>query len=134
MVMLHLMEDILGWVAVLIVSVILYFKPWFILDSILSIIVSLLVLKGVYQGLKKVVTILMQAFPVGLSMENVKSELTKVKDVLDVHYIQGWSMDEEFHSLTFHVIVPDEKTVKELDAMKITIKSLLFDMKISEQN
>ncbi|OUR96732.1 hypothetical protein A9Q84_10350 [Halobacteriovorax marinus] len=132
MVMLHLMEDILGWVAVLIVSVILYFKPWFILDSILSILVSLMVLKGVYHGLKRVVTILMQAFPTGLSMEKVKTELLKVKDVLDVHYIQGWSMDEESHSLTFHVCVPDAMTVKELDATKITIKALLFDMNITD--
>lgn len=132
MVMLHLMEDILGWIAVLIVSVILYFKPWFILDSILSILVSLMVLKGVYQGLKRVVTILMQAFPVGLSMESVKDELLKVKDVLDVHFIQGWSMDEESHSLTFHVTVPDEMTVKELDATKINIKALLFDMNITD--
>ncbi|PIK13708.1 cation diffusion facilitator family transporter [Halobacteriovorax sp. JY17] len=130
MVMLHLMEDILGWCAVLIVSVVLYFKPWYILDSILSILISLLVLRGVYQGLKKIVTILMQAFPKDLSMETVREKLIEIDGVEDVHFIQGWSMDEESHSLTFHVSVSDELKVKELDRIKIVIKSTLFDMNV----
>ncbi|WP_372655986.1 cation diffusion facilitator family transporter [Halobacteriovorax sp.] len=131
MVMLHLMEDILGWCAVLIVSVVLYFKPWYILDSILSILISLLVLKGVYKGLKRIVTILMQAFPKDLSMDQVKEELIKIEGVEDIHFIQGWSMDEESHSLTFHVSVSDELRVRELDKLKLLIKSALFDMKVS---
>ncbi|CBW25881.1 putative cation efflux system protein [Halobacteriovorax marinus SJ] len=131
MVMLHLMEDLLGWFAVLIVSVVLYFKPWYILDSILSILISLLVLKGVYQGLKRIVTILMQAFPKDLNIDDVKSELIKIDGVEDVHYIQGWSMDEESHSLTFHVSVPDDLLVKDLDLIKKVIKAKLFDMKVS---
>lgn len=131
MVMLHLMEDILGWCAVLIVSVVLYFKPWYILDSILSILISLLVLKGVYKGLKRIVTILMQAFPKDLSMEQVKEELIKIEGVEDIHFIQGWSMDEESHSLTFHVSVSDDLRVRDLDKLKQVIKSTLFDMNVS---
>ncbi len=131
MVMLHLMEDILGWCAVLIVSVVLYFKPWYILDSILSILISLLVLKGVYKGMRRVVTILMQAFPKDLDMDQLKSELIKIDGVEDIHFIQGWSLDEESHSLTFHVSVSDELKVRELDKLKQVIKSRLFDMKVS---
>lgn len=130
MVMLHLMEDLLGWCAVLVVSVVLFFKPWFILDSILSIIISLLVLKGVYKGLKRVVTILMQAFPKDLCMDKIKDELLSIDGVKDIHLIQGWSMDEEFHALTFHIAVPDDLTVRELDQMKKVIKSSLFDMNV----
>ncbi|WP_372654519.1 cation diffusion facilitator family transporter [Halobacteriovorax sp.] len=131
MVMLHLMEDILGWCAVLIVSVVLYFKPWYILDSILSILISLMVLKGVYKGLKRIVTILMQAFPKDLNMDQLKEKLVSIEGVEDVHFIQGWSMDEESHSLTFHVSVDDEMTVKELDRLKEVIKATLFDMNVT---
>ncbi|WP_127716967.1 cation diffusion facilitator family transporter [Halobacteriovorax sp. HLS] len=130
MVMLHLLEDILGWVAVLIVSVVLFFKPWFILDSILSILISLLVLRGVYFGLKKVVSILMQAFPKGVNSQKVTQELLKIDGVLGIHYIQGWSMDEESHSLTFHVSVSEDMKVRELDEMKLKIKAKLYDLSV----
>jgi cobalt-zinc-cadmium efflux system protein len=130
MVMLHLLEDIFGWVAVLIVSIVLFFKPWYILDSILSILVALLVLRGVYAGLKRVVSILMQAFPKGINIEDVKSNLLSIEGVLDIHYIQGWSMDEESHSLSFHVKVSDDMTVRELDVIKKSIKAKLYDYSI----
>jgi cobalt-zinc-cadmium efflux system protein len=130
MVMLHLLEDIFGWVAVFIVSIILFFKPWYILDSILSIFVSLIVLRGVYFGLKKVVSILMQAFPSDLKIENVKNELLKISGVEGIHYIQGWSMDEQSHSLTFHVTVSDDMRVKELDLLKVQIKAILYDLSV----
>lgn len=130
MVMLHLLEDIFGWVAVFVVSIVLFFKPWYILDSILSIVVSLIVLRGVYFGLKKVVSILMQAFPSELKIEKVKEELLKIDGVEGIHYIQGWSMDEQSHSLTFHVTVSDEMIVRDLDKIKLKIKSTLFDMSV----
>ena len=71
MVMYHLLEDLLGWVAVLIVSIILLFKPWFVLDSILSILISLVILRGVYKNLKKVGMIFLQKFPDELELNQI---------------------------------------------------------------
>jgi cobalt-zinc-cadmium efflux system protein len=75
MVMYHMLEDLLGWIAVLIVSVILLFKPWFILDSILSILIALIILRGVYKNLLKVGMIFLQKFPDDIEINKIKQKV-----------------------------------------------------------
>ncbi len=125
MVMYHLLEDLLGWVAVLIVSIILLFKPWFILDSILSILISLLILKGVYKNLIKVGLIFLQKFPDELEFEKLKSEVLDLELVKDIHAVKGWSIDDTTYYLRFHISVPRETQIGLVDELKIKIKQVL---------
>jgi len=125
MVMLHLLEDLLGWVAVLIVSVILLFKPWFILDSILSILISLIILRGVYKNLIKVGMIFLQKFPDDIELDSIISEITKFDLVEDIHAVKGWSLDNETFYLRFHVKVPEDTVIRALDELKVKIKHIL---------
>jgi cobalt-zinc-cadmium efflux system protein len=126
MVMYHLLEDVLGWVAVLIVSIVLLFKPWFILDSILSILVSLVILRGVYKNLMKVGAILVQKFPDDLELDSIRDEIMVFDLVKDIHAIRGWSIDGDSYYLRFHVRVPEETLMKEVDIIKIDIKAILL--------
>lgn len=125
MVMLHLMEDVLGWVAVFIVSIVLMFKPWFMLDSILSILISLVVLRGVYKNILKILPILLQKFPEELKLEQIKKELIEFQLILDIHEFKGWSLDSESFYLRFHVSLPESTTIKEIDELRVTIKAVL---------
>ncbi len=125
MVMLHLFEDILGWVAVLIVSIILLFKPWFILDSILSLVISLIILRGVYKQFKKIGAILLQKFPDDIEIEVLKNHIKEIEHVKDVHAIQGWTLDGEINTLNFHVCIPSNTTMEEADIIKKKIKEYL---------
>ena len=125
MVMLHLFEDILGWVAVFIVSIILLFKPWFILDSVLSLVISLVILRGVYIQFKKIGTILLQKFPDDIEIEVLINHIKEIEHVIDVHAIQGWTLDGEINTLNFHVSVPPITTMEEADKIKKEIKKYL---------
>lgn len=125
MVMLHLLEDILGWVAVLIVSITLLFKPWYILDSILSILISIIILKGVYGNLKKVVLILLQKFPDELELSEIKETILKIDSVQSVHAIKGWSIDDETFYLRCHICVPGTLVMNEVDKIKHKVKDVL---------
>ncbi len=125
MVMYHLLEDLLGWFAVLIVSIVLLFKPWFILDSILSILISLIILRGVYKNLLKVGMIFLQRFPSDLEMSELKNKIESLELVEDLHAIKGWSIDDETYYLRFHVLVPENTVIKELDVLKVKIKEIL---------
>lgn len=127
MVMLHLLEDIYGWIAVFVVSIVLLFKPWYILDSILSIIVSLVILKGVYKNLKSVGEILLQRFPEKIELNDIHEDIKKIESVKDVHSVQGWSVDESNVSLSFHVVVLESLLMKEVDQIKNKIKHILSD-------
>ena len=125
MVMYHFFEDILGWVAVLIVSIVLMFRPWFMLDSILSILISLIILRGVYKNILKVSAIFLQKFPDDLELDIIKQELIKLDLICDVHEFKGWSLDSETYYLRFHVSLPDNTTIKQIDNLRIKIKILL---------
>lgn len=126
MVMYHLLEDLLGWVAVLIVSVILIFRPWYQLDSILSILISLVILRGVYKNLLKVGMIFLQKFPDELELAKIKDKILQLDLVNDIHAIKGWSIDDETYYLRFHIRVPEETIIRDIDLLKEKIKSILM--------
>ena len=130
MVMYHLLEDLLGWIAVLIVSIILLFKPWYLLDSILSILISLMILRGVYKNLLKVGTIFLQRFPDDLELAKIKDEILELNLVKDIHAIKGWSIDDETYYLRFHIQVPKDTIIQQVDSLKAEIKSILKDHKV----
>lgn len=130
MVMLHLLEDLLGWIAVFIVSIVLLFKPWFVLDSILSILISLMILRGVYKNLIKIGFIFLQKFPDELEFEKLKKEIVKLDLVKDIHAIKGWSIDDSTFYLRFHVLVPQETTIEKIDVLKAQIKETLKEYRV----
>ena len=125
MVMYHLLEDLMGWGAVIIVSIVLHFYPWYFLDSILSILISLIILKGVYKNFLKVGSILLQKFPHDLEMEKIVAAVMKLEHVIDLHAVRGWSIDDLNHTLSFHVVVPNNTMIEQLDVLKARIKKLL---------
>lgn len=127
----HLLEDLLGWVAVLIVSVVLFFKPWYFLDSLLSIIISLIILKGVVKNLYKLAKIFLHQFPEGVQREALIENIKSCPGVKDVHFIQGWSLDESTLNITLHVAVAGDMKMSEVDLLRKNIEERLRKMNIS---
>jgi cobalt-zinc-cadmium efflux system protein len=125
MVTYHLLEDLLGWIAVLVVSVILLFKPWYILDSILSILISILIIRGVFKNLIKVGLVFLQKFPDELELSSLKEEIEKINLVRDIHAIKGLSLDNDNFYLRFHIQVPADTMIKTIDEIKSDIKEIL---------
>lgn len=124
-VMLHLLEDVLGWVAVLIVGIILLFKDWYILDPILSVLIALLILKNVYGNLVSIGRVVLQKWPDDLELAQLKKEITNFPEIVDIHSVQAWSLDSTSHTLSLHVVVEPTMTVKELDNLKKKIRHIL---------
>lgn len=130
MIMLHLREDILGWCAVLVVSIVLLFKPWFFLDSVLSILIAIIIINGVIKSLYNVSKIFLQAFPETINREDIIKELLIFENVLDIHFIQGWSLDESNFSMTLHVKVSSNLLMKEVDILRKKMEFYLRDKHI----
>jgi cobalt-zinc-cadmium efflux system protein len=131
MVMLHLLEDLFGWVAVLGVSVILMFRPWYFLDSLLSILISVVVLRGVYKNLKKVFSIFLQKFPEEIDLSEIHMELNSFELVENIHSIKGFSFDGESFYLSLHIKVPEGSLIEQLDDLRFKIKNLLIKKNIN---
>ncbi|MCC8360599.1 cation diffusion facilitator family transporter [Salinimicrobium sediminilitoris] len=114
----HLLEDVLGWVAVFIVAIILQFKDWYILDPILSLGITLYILWGVGGRLKDTLHLLLQGVPEGLNMQEVKKQLQQVDHVSSIHHMHVWSLDGEHHVLTAHLVLEKISHFDQIDDVR----------------
>lgn len=110
-VMLHLMEDVLGWLAVLIVSCVLYFVEVPVLDPLLSIAISVWVLYNVACNLYQTLKIMLQAIPQEVDTTALQQEITNLSEVESVHDFHLWSLDGEKHILSLHLVLEGKALV-----------------------
>lgn len=130
-VMLHLMEDVLGWVAVLIGSLGIYFFEWYILDPILSLVIAAYILFNVYKSLKQSLNILLQAIPPQINLVKVQKSLEEHEEVVDVHDTHIWSLDGEYNILSTHVVLKNESIpLKDISPIKKELEEKLLKFKI----
>lgn len=121
----HLIEDVLGWVAVLIAGIILYFVyiPW--LDPGLSLAISIFILWNVFKNLKETLYIFLQAVPAELSLEEIKKKICDIDQVESVHHTHLWSLEGAHHVFTTHVRIKKVDNLKEVLDAKTAIKEVL---------
>jgi len=120
----HLMEDVLGWVSVLIVSILLLFFNWPILDPLLSIVFTLFILMNVVKTTRQTIKIFMQSVPDDKMLEDIRNRLTSLQHVNAVHHLHLWSLDGEKHVLTAHL---------EIDHMITADDQILIKQEINNQ-
>jgi cobalt-zinc-cadmium efflux system protein len=124
----HLLEDVLGWVAVLVVSIILLFRDIFILDAVLSILITLYVLYNVVGNLRKTVALFLQAVPEEIDIGDIETKLLAIDKVQSTHHTHVWSLDGEHHVLTTHVVVNDRSTKEDILQVKGAVIALVENM------
>ncbi|TGK01422.1 cation transporter [Leptospira langatensis] len=100
---LHLLEDVLGWVAVLIGSIAVITLGWGWVDPFLSILISLWVGFQSFRNLRKILLLHLQSSPEGIDTKALQDRILKLKGVQSVHDLHLWSMDGDYHVLTLHV-------------------------------
>ena len=112
---LHMLEDVLGWVVVLIGAIIMNFTDIKVLDSIMSIGVSLFILIHSLKNLKKVLDIFLEKTPKDIDIDELKKHLLKIKGVDDIHHIHIWSIDGYNNYATMHIVTKSNiKEIKKL--------------------
>ena len=124
---LHMLEDVLGWVAVLIASIVMQFWDIPILDPILSLLIALYILYNVFKNGKESVRIILQGTPIQISVDKVKARILENYDVKNIHDCHLWTMDGEYNVLTAHLIVDESLTWKTKKSLKDTIRKVLHD-------
>jgi cobalt-zinc-cadmium efflux system protein len=122
---LHLLEDVLGWVAVLIASIVMIFTNLTILDPILSIGISCFILYNVYHNLRKAFRVILQGKPDEVNEEDIRESLLNLKPVMGIHDLHIWTMDSEYLVLTVHLVLPEATTENERQAIRAAAHVLL---------
>ncbi len=101
---LHLLEDVLGWIAVLVVSIVMYFVDWSFLDPLLSLAITAWILYNVYFNLRDTFKILLQGVPDDVNQEGLIKEIEALEQVSDVHDVHIWTLNGEDHIGSFHIV------------------------------
>ncbi len=110
---LHMVEDVLGWIVVLIGAIVMRFTDLAILDPLLSSFVALFILFNAYKNLREALLIFLLKTPKGINVEKVKKELLSIDGIASVHHIHLWSLDGQQNFATLHaVITKDAREIK----------------------
>ena len=119
----HLVEDVLGWVAVLIVSIILLFRDIQWLDPLLSLLISCYILWNVFRRLRETLVLFLQGAPLDFDVEELTEVMLKFEEVHSVHSTHLWSLDGATHVFSTHLVVDESlDTPREIDQLKEQIR------------
>lgn len=132
---LHMLEDVLGWVVVLIGAVIMRFTDIKIIDPILSVGVALYILINSLKTLREIVDVFLEKTPNNIDIKEIKKHLLKIKGIIDVHHIHIRSIDGFNNYATMHIVVDcnykviKHKVKKELEEHGIAHTTIEFEEK-----
>lgn len=104
---LHMLEDVLGWIVVLIGAFVMRFTDISMIDPILSILVALFILVNTFKNFKSVLDLFFEKVPSNIDIKEIKKHLLEIDSVCDIHHIHIWSIDGFHNYATMHVVVDD---------------------------
>ncbi len=111
---LHMLEDVLGWVIVLIGSILMKFTNISVIDPILSLGVAIFILIHAMLNMNSVLEIFLEKTPHDINPEELKKHLLSIKGVENIHHIHIRTIDGYNNFATLHAVVKKyESKIKE---------------------
>lgn len=101
---LHMLEDVLGWIVVLVGAAVMKFTDISLIDSILSISVALFIFVNALKNFKSILDLFLEKIPNNISIPEIKEHLVEIKEIEDIHHIHIWSIDGYNNYATMHVV------------------------------
>ena len=129
-VMLHLIEDVVGWMAVLVVSIVMRFVDLWILDPLLSVIITLFVLWKLFGNLNQTMRIFLQSVPADVNVDDIRDMLLSLEGVMSLHDLHIWSLDGRYNVLTVHLMVERGTGRERVVRVKKACRDLLWENNI----
>lgn len=120
----HLLEDVFGWIAVLIAGIVMQFVDLPIIDPILSLAITLWVLMNIYKNLRSTFKVLLQEVPQNVNVESMLQRIRSLPDVEGLHDFHLWSLDGEKNIMTLHIVTSGNTGNIDLLKLKKTIRDL----------
>ena len=110
---LHFLEDTLGWLAVILMAIILRFTDWYILDPLLSLVISIFILTKVIPRFWSALKIFLDAVPEGVATGDLAKDLEALTNIKSVNQLSIWSMDGLENNALVHVCIKDWEQMME---------------------
>ncbi len=105
---LHMLEDVLGWIVVLVGAIVMRFTDFALIDPIMSIGVAAFIFVGAVRGLARALDIFLEKAPRGVDISEIKEHVLQIDGVQGVHHVHVWSMDGSKSYATMHIVTDSE--------------------------
>ena len=122
---LHLLEDVLGWLAVLVGTIVMRFVDVPVLDPIMSVAIACFVLYNVFNNMRRSLRVILQGIPAEVDITDISSHLENFEGVENVHDLHVWSVDGNYNVLTVHVVLNNSLEMGKLAELKSQIRDSL---------
>jgi len=119
---LHFLEDTLGWLAVILMAIVLRFTDWYILDPLLSLAISFFILSKAIPRFWSTLKIFLDAVPEGVDINQVKDDLEQLDNVASINQLNLWTMDGLEKNAIVHVCL---KRMEQMEVCKEAIRASL---------
>lgn len=110
---LHFLEDTLGWIAVILMALILRFTDWYILDPLLSLVISFYILSKAIPRFWSTLKIFLDAVPEGVETSDLEKDLEALPNVKSINQLSIWSMDGLENNAIVHICIEDWEQMME---------------------
>ncbi len=124
---LHMLEDVLGWLVVLLGAIVIKFTNITIIDPIMSILVAIFILVNALKSLKKIIDLFLEKTPSEIKIDELTKHILKIDNVIDIHHIHIWSIDGFNNYATMHIVTD----IKNANKVKHLVKKELNEHGIS---
>ncbi len=123
---LHMLEDVMGWVAVLAGAVVMRFTGYSVIDPVMSMGVAVFIIVGCIKNLKIIVDIVLDKTPCGINISEIREKLLETEGIEDVHHIHLRSIDGHSSCATLHIV-----TDSDMHAVKESARNILNELGIT---
>ena len=123
---LHILGDALSSVGVVIGGGIILYTGWYLIDPLLSIMISLVIVYGAWALVKESVSILLESVPSHINIETISAEIQKIEGVREAYHIHVWTITSGVYAMSGHVLIEDQPVSSSKDVLD-RIRALLAD-------
>lgn len=127
---LHMLEDVLGWIGVLVVSVVVRFTEWYVLDPLLSLAIAGFIIWQTWPQFKSTAEIFLDAVPQELDKKKIEQQITDISGVHALSHFHLWSIDGEEHALAVTISI-EKLTLEEQEDVKEQIRQIVAPYNIT---
>lgn len=127
---LHMLEDVLGWVGVLVMSIVVQFTDWYILDPILSVALSLFIFSKTVPHFISTIKIFLEAVPEGIHVHELEKKILALDDVHAVTHLHIWSIDGEENAMNVTLFVSTDEA-KRIELIKEEVRHLTKGLRVA---
>ncbi len=110
----HVMQTFVGSIIIIIAAVVIQFTGWTPIDPILGMLFGLVLFAASWGIIKQSFDILLESAPEGIDVDNIISELQKIKDVETVYHVHAWPLTSGKNLFMAHIKIKKDANHEEV--------------------